>query len=148
VVIGFEIPPGMRKVARSMARNSPWVATDDFQVFRASGDELVALRAQSHTANMLLSLVGAQAECFVIDQLRLMRGTCRFVAFTYCAARTSELLANATFWRGALAPLVADSMRTFELSQVPGQRSRFRERRRTAEAAAFTSLSMGASPLG
>jgi hypothetical protein len=141
LTIGFEVPTRMVRISQSVAKHAPWLETQDFRVFRADAAQLEALRTESHTANVLTSLMPG-ADYFVIDQCRGLPGTWRFVAFTYCVPGMATHLASAEFWRGAIAPLVADSVRTVELSRVPGQRSRFRERRQAAEAASAKALGL------
>jgi hypothetical protein len=136
MAIGFELPPGMTPAADLIAGREPWQGGEHFDVFRANEAETATISAQSLTANLFLTATGCRAECFVLDVRQFMAGTVRFVVFLLSDGETRRHADSAGFWSCALIPLVADSLRTYEFKDTPGQKSRLMERRKLAQAAA------------
>ena len=133
MAIGFELPPGMTAAADLIAQREPCQRAEHFEVFRASDAETAALSAQSLTANLFLSATGCEAQCYVIDVRHFMPGTVRFVVFLLSDGQGRREADSAGFWSCALIPLVADSLRTCEFNDTPGQKSRLMERRKLAQ---------------
>jgi hypothetical protein len=136
VAIGFELPPGMKQAAAALSTHEPWQSAAHFSVFRATEEDVARVSAQSLTARLFLTATGCDVACFYLEVRHFVPGTWPFMVFVLSSPSAGADLRSADFWSGALTPLVADSMRTFEFKDLPGQKSRLSERRRAADAAA------------
>lgn len=142
VAIGFELPPGMKQAAAAIGRHEPWQSAKHFQVFRADEADVARISAQSLTARLFLSATGCVVNCFYLEVRRFVPGTWQFMVFVLSDRPAGPERLTVDFWSGALTPLVADSLRTYEFKNLPGQKNRLSERRRTADAAASAAFNL------
>jgi hypothetical protein len=141
IAIGFELPARMKQAAAQIAKREPHLNGGHFDVFRASNEDIGAISAQSLTARLFLSATHCHVQCFVVELRRFVPGTWKFVVFVLSAGESERLVSSSRFWSCAITPLAADSLRTQELRGLPGQKSRWAERRKMAEAAAIAAFS-------